>query len=224
LKTAQELAPGLWSWALPHPDWTEDRGGIGGWEREVWSWLLLDREHAVFIDPLLSHDPDLLDWLDGCARGRSVHVLLTVYWHLRSAEALRLRYGATVWANARTREDIEELATGVITDRMTLPGEIEAFTPIPNDEGEEETAFWLPRQRALTVGDILVNTQDGLRIWWSTKRQELRRDYAERMLPTLRGLAELPVELILAPHGGPVTAEGAAALERAICAPPWQRP
>ena len=221
---AKELAPGLWSWSAPHPEWTEDRGGIGGWEQEVWSWLLVEADEAAFIDPLLPDDPALLDWLDALVGDRRVHVLITVYWHLRSAEALRQRYGATVWGNAQTRADVEELVTEVIADGQTLPGNVTPFTPIPNQEGEEETAFWLPRQRALAVGDIFVNTKEGLRLWWSDDPKEPQPAYRERVLPTLRRLSELPVALILAPHGGPLTQDAAEGFEAALSAPLWQRP
>jgi hypothetical protein len=39
-----------------------------------------------------------------------------------------------------------------------------AFTPVPNDADEDETAYWLPHQRALAAGDILIHTPEGLRI------------------------------------------------------------
>ena len=218
--TPRELAPGLWSWAALHPEWKPDYGGTGGWEQEVSSWLLDEGERVVLIDPLLPQDAALTRWLDQRVDGRPVDVLITVYWHLRSAEAVRERYGATVWSNPKTREEVEELVGGVMADGVPLPGGVVPFAPIPNDDGEDETALWLPRQRALAVGDILIQTPGGLRVWWTDAS---RGEYDERFRPALRRLLELPIELLRVPHGGAVTTDARTALAEALEAPTWQR-
>jgi glyoxylase-like metal-dependent hydrolase (beta-lactamase superfamily II) len=220
----ERFAPGLWGWSGAHPEWTPERGGVGGWERDVNSWLLEEADEVVLIDPLVSADSDLFDWFDERVSGRTVHVLVTVYWHLRSAEALRDRYGATVWGNAKTREGVEEIVTATIEDGVPLPAGVMPFTPIPNDSDEDETAFWLPSQRALAVGDILVGTAEGPRIWWEQDSESLRTDYRIRVRPALRRLLALPIEMILLTHGPPVTADGRQALVQALEATPWQRP
>ena len=221
--SGSELAPGLWTWSAPHPAWSAERSGVGGWEQDVGSWLLEEGGQVVLIDPLLPEDPGVLGWLDERARGRSVDVLITVNWHLRSAKAISDRYRATVWGNAKTREDVEELVTGIVEDGAALPGGVLPFTPIPSDSDEPEAAYWLTRQRALAVGDILINTPEGLRIWWEQKTDELRTEFHDSVLPTLRRLLSLPIELILVPHGGPVTLDARRALEQALEAPTWQR-
>ena len=221
----RELASGLSCWTAPHPDWRSDRGGVGGWERNVGSWLLEQDDRVVLIDPLLPDDHSFLRHLDERVGGRTVDVLITVYWHLRSAEAIHERYGATVWGNARTREDVEQLVTGLIVDGVSLPAGIVPYTPIPNDAEEDETAFWLPRQRALAVGDILIHTPEGLRIWWQQSTEPLRAEYyRERVQPALGRLCALPVELILVPHGAPITTNARQALQQALQAETWQRP
>jgi glyoxylase-like metal-dependent hydrolase (beta-lactamase superfamily II) len=220
----RELASGLWCWTAPHPDWRPDRGGVGGWDRNVGSWLLEEDDRVVLIDPLLPDDHSLLRRLDERIGGRTVDVLITCTGHLRSAEAVHERYGATVWGNAKTREDVEQLVTGLIVDGVSLPAGIIPYTPIPNDAEEDETAFWLPPQRALAVGDILIHTPEGLRIWWTQNTEALRAEYRERVQPALRRLRELPVELILVPHGAPITTNARQALQQALEADTWQRP
>jgi len=179
---------------------------------------------VILIDPLLTDDPVVLGWLDERVRDRSVDVLVTIYWHLRSAELVRDRYGARVWGNEKAREDVEELVAGLVEDGAELPGGVVPFTPIPNDSDEVETAYWLPRQRAVAVGDILIETPEGLRVWWENKTEERRTALQERVRPALRRLLRLPIELILLPHGGPITSDAKQSLEAALEAPTWQRP
>jgi glyoxylase-like metal-dependent hydrolase (beta-lactamase superfamily II) len=221
---AYELAPRLWTWSAPHPEWSPEKGGVGGWEREVGSWLLDEAGQVILIDPLLPEDPGTLEWLERLVGGRSVDVLITVHWHLRSAQLIRDRYQATVWGNAKTREDVEELVTGVVEDGSVLPGGVLPFAPIPDTAGEDETAYWLPRQRALAVGDILIQTPEGPRIWWEQTTEERRTAFHDAALPALHRLLGLPIELILLPHGAPITQHARQAFEQALEAPTWQRP
>jgi glyoxylase-like metal-dependent hydrolase (beta-lactamase superfamily II) len=67
------------------------------------------------------------------------------------------------------------------------------------------------RDVALVFADDVRGTPDGLRIWdvpW----------YAQRTLPEMRALLELPFERVLASHGDPVHDRGA--FERALRASP----
>jgi len=77
----RELASGLWCWTAPHPDWRPDRGGVGGWDRNVGSWLLEEDDRVVLIDPLLPNDHSLLRRLDERIGGRTVDVLITCTGH-----------------------------------------------------------------------------------------------------------------------------------------------
>jgi glyoxylase-like metal-dependent hydrolase (beta-lactamase superfamily II) len=85
-----------------------------------------------------------------------------------------------------------------------LPAGIEAFPGRePND-----IVLWVPSRGAVVAGDTLVDFGDGLMIhepWLSTPR--------ERVVEQLRPLLDLPVEHVLATHGGP---HDAAALRRAL--------
>jgi glyoxylase-like metal-dependent hydrolase (beta-lactamase superfamily II) len=86
-----------------------------------------------------------------------------------------------------------------------LPDGVEAAFPgrEPND-----VVLWIPSRQAVVAGDTLVDFGDGLKIhepWLSTTREQV----VDQLLPLL----ELPVEHVLATHGGP---QDPAALKRAL--------
>ena len=75
----------------------------------------------------------------------------------------------------------------------------------PND-----TVLWIESRRAVISGDTLVDFGRGLEI----NERWLRPGVTcEEIAARLRPLLELPVELVLATHGGPTDR---AALERAL--------
>jgi glyoxylase-like metal-dependent hydrolase (beta-lactamase superfamily II) len=97
-----------------------------------------------------------------------------------------------------------------------LPGGIRAFgTARPG-----EVVYWLPRQRALVVGDVLLGagakpraTSEPLRLCperWLGKATH--HDLRAALLPLL----ELPVARVLVSHGEPVLRGGARALGAAL--------
>jgi energy-coupling factor transporter ATP-binding protein EcfA2 len=89
-----ELAPGLWRWAARHPEWHPGRFGA-----EVASFALVVADELLLVDaPLPAEDPaHVLDVLDQLAVGRGVHCLITIGYHVRSAEELARRYSARIW-------------------------------------------------------------------------------------------------------------------------------
>jgi len=188
----EEIAPGLRRWSARHPDWHED----------VASLAVTTGDGLVLIDPI---DPP-------AALGPPAHVLLTVYWHGRTAAAAT---GARVWASTRSRRALESREIPV-TDAFRagdpLPGGIQAFqTPRAS-----EVLFWLPEQRALAVGDVLLGagakpnaTSDALRL---CPERWLGKGTHDELREMLRPLLELPVERVLVSHGEPVLRGGARAL------------
>ena len=70
--------------------------------------------------------------------------------------------------------------------------------------------LWIESRRALAVGDTLINRGNGLELPVDWLSDDVTR---EQMLAVLRPLLELPVEHVLATHGGPTDR---AALERAL--------
>jgi hypothetical protein len=68
----------------------------------------------------------------------------------------------------------------------------------------------------------VTNTDGELRMWIQDPLNEERLAfYRNRFAPTLAPLLELPVERVLVTHGPPVVKDAAAALRRAVKAPPW---
>ena len=193
-----ELAPGLWRWTAPHPDWrpSAEPAGPDDWEQEVGSVLYEGPGAAVFFDPLLPPETDgFWKWADEHAAERAVAVLTTVGFHRRSRDAFVQRYDAST-SRAKTK----------------LPRGVESFVL----RGAGETVFWLPEHRALVPGDrILGASGGGLRLCPESWLRYLPKRLTHAELRTLlQPLLELPVERVLVSHGEPVLRDGAAALAR----------
>ncbi|MFL5976067.1 MAG: hypothetical protein ACJ76G_13130 [Solirubrobacterales bacterium] len=81
------LADGLWRWTARHPDWHPGEFG-----REVASFAVRTDDGLVLIDPLLPDEPEsVLDGLDALV-GDRVAILITIPYHVRSAEPLWQRF------------------------------------------------------------------------------------------------------------------------------------
>ena len=188
-----EIAPGLRRWTVRHEEWEEDVG-----------CLALDTEEGlVLIDPL---DPPN-------EVSRPDHVLITIHWHARSAQAPH------VWAHKRT--------TRLLANRgVELTDPIDAGTPLPGGIEAIETArpgevvYWLPLQKAIAVGDVLLgsgakprDTGEPLRL---CPERWLGKATHDDLRKSLAPLLELPVESVLVSHGAPVLGGGADALATAL--------
>lgn len=172
---------------------------------------------VLLIDPLVPGEPSLretfLDRLDADVErnGKPVSILLTVWWHERSTGELAERYGAEVWANAEGgRSRIEAPVTHPFSAADVLPGGLIGI----DAQRVGETLYWLPEQRALVSGDILLGDGDGgIRVCPQSWLGDVT--YRELKL-ALAGLLDLPVELVLVAHGEPVLEDGLAALAAAL--------
>ena len=197
----RELRPGLWRWTAQHPDWTPDEGGPDGWEQDVGCVYYEGPECVCLIDPLVPPEPDRERFLSALDRdveraARPVAVLLTVFWHERSAIQLAERYGASVWK----RDSASEPPRGVGT------------FPV---ERSDETLLWLPEHGALVAGDVLLGAGGGgVRVCPDSWLPEKMRGRVIR--DALRPLLELPVEMVLVSHGEPVVEDARAALAHAL--------
>ena len=217
--TPRELAPGLWRWTARHPEWHPGRFGA-----EVASFALEAGEELLLLDPLLPEDDDtpVLRALDRLAHGHAVHVLITIGYHVRSAEPLRERYGGELWGPrtcASRLRDPSSLRT--LEPGAPGPAGVGAFSI--GRPRRSERPLWLPSHRALAFGDAVVTTPEGaLRMWIQQPLDDRRRRwYRETFAPTLAPLLELPLEHVLVTHGAPVLDDGAAALRAAVDAEPW---
>jgi glyoxylase-like metal-dependent hydrolase (beta-lactamase superfamily II) len=217
-----ELPPGLWHWQAPHPDWRPSEP----WDQNVSSYAVDDGERLLLFDPIAP--PSELETL---AAERETAVVLTAPWHERdtqslverlgvpvhtplpdTAEYLMQTYGITaeqagdgspdlVWLLREGKGEAHPYSAG---DR--LPGGIETF------EGHKanDLVLWLEGFRAVIAGDTLADFGSGIEInqrWLGPG--VTREQVAERLRPLLA----LPVEQVLATHGGPTDR---AALERAL--------
>jgi hypothetical protein len=212
-----ELRPRLWRWSASHPEWTPDVGGEDGWEPEVSSYALVEEDALVLIDPLVPADDEERFWraLDVDVEHHGPpQILLTVFYHARSTPTIAARYpGTTVWAPAAAEAQARERVdlTGTYGDGDSLPGAIVGRTT----EHRAEAVLWIPAHKALAAGDLFLGTQDGgvRRVPDSWLRPGVT---GEMIRDGLRPLLELPVELLLLAHGGPVLEDAHGKLEAAL--------
>ena len=191
-----QIAPGLWRWTGCHEEWRQDVGSV----------YCETQDGVVLIDPLVPPEDGERFWAaldrDVARVAERVHVLVTVFWHTRSAAAMVERYEARVWAPKRGQAAIAR-RSGVVTDAFRpgdrLPGGLQAFATAR----AAEVAYWIPQHSALVPGDVLLGDGAGgirmcPRSWLPDKV-----GHAD-LAASLRPLLELPVERVLLSHGEPV--------------------
>jgi glyoxylase-like metal-dependent hydrolase (beta-lactamase superfamily II) len=203
-----DVAPGLWRWTGYHEEWKDHVGCV----------YVEAPDAIVLIDPLVPPEAAerFLETLDRDVErtGLPVHVLVTIFWHSRSAGELARRYRGRLWAPTRGRAAIAR-RTGLVTDLFrpgdALPGAIEAY----GSGRGTEVVFWLPTHGAIVAGDVLLgDPEGGLRLCPESWLPRNVRHDAVRA--ALQPLLELPVERVLVSHGAPVIAGGRKALRRAV--------
>ena len=218
----RELEAGLWHWQDVHPEWQEGEP----WDRNVSSYALDDGERLLLFDPIAP--PRELETL---AAERETAIVLTAPWHERdsrglverlgvpvhtplpdSAEYLMEKFGLTAeqvgegspdvaWL---VREGIGEAHPYAAGERLSVG--VEAFPgQKPND-----TVLWVEGGNAVVAGDTLVDFGQGLEINPRWLGPDVTR---EQVVEGLRPLLDLPVEHMLATHGGPFDR---AALQQAL--------
>ncbi len=218
----RELQPGLWHWQAPHPEWTPDQW----WPQEVSSYAIDDGARLVLFDPLAVPD-ELLELV----ADRETVVVLTAPWHERDTQSLVERlgvpvhtplpdsaqflmdtYGITaeqagdgspdlVWLLREQKGEARPYSSG---DRLPFGADV-----FPGHKAND-TVLWVESQRAVISGDTIVDFGQGFEINEKWLRPGVTR---EEIAAGLRPLLELPVEHVLATHGGPTDR---AALERVL--------
>ena len=192
----EQLAPGLRRWTAFHEEW----------EQEVASLALETGDGLILIDPL---DPPR-------ELRRPDHVLLTVFWHGRSTKELEPK---RVWAHTRSAQPLRNRGVDV-TDPFTAGGELPGGLRAFQTARVNEVVFWLPDQRAVAVGDVLLGagakpqaTDERLRL---CPERWLGKATHTDLRESLRPLLALPVQRVLVAHGKPVLRAGKRALERVL--------
>ncbi len=186
----QEITPGLRRWTARHDEWGEQVGSLA----------VDTSDGLVLIDPI---DPPH-------GLRKPAHVLLTVFWHGRSTGEVGPEH---VWASSRSVRRLRNRGVAVtdpVGDGTELPGGIRVI----ETARDGEVVFWLPRHKAIAVGDVLLGagakpraTEDALRLCperWGATHDDLRA--------SLRPLLDLPVQRVLVSHGEPVLRAGKQAL------------
>ena len=204
----REVQSGVWHWEAPHPDWA-------GPENEVFrqrlaapneaarglvsSYAIDDGERLLLFDRLaVSRE------IEELAAGRESVVVLISPWHERDTESLVAGLDAPVftpppdegspdvaWLLSATKRAAHLYSAG---DR--LPVGVEVFPGrLPND-----VVLWIESSRAVIAGDTLVDFGQGLEIPVEWLPADVTR---EQVAKDLEKLLDLPVEVVLATHGGP---------------------
>jgi glyoxylase-like metal-dependent hydrolase (beta-lactamase superfamily II) len=207
-----ELAPGLLHWKAPHPDWESGEP----WDQNVSSYAIDDGERLLLFDPIAP--PSEIEEL---AAKRKTAIVLTAPWHERdsrglverlgvpvytplpdSAEYLMTKYGITAeQAGDGSPDVVWLLKEGIGEAHPYTAGEqldvgVKAFPgQKPND-----MVLWIESHRAAIAGDTLVDFGEGLHINPRWLDPDVTR---ERVVEGLKPLLDLPVEYMLATHGGP---------------------
>src|SRR5919106_1448955 len=217
-----DLAPGLWHWKAPHPDWRPSEP----WNQNVSSYAIDDGERLLLFDPL-----GVPSEIEERAADRDTSIVLTAPWHERDSQSLVERLGVPVYtplpdtaeylmqkygltaeqAGDGSPDVVWLLKEGVGEARPYAPGDRLPFgADVFAGHKPNDRVLWIETQRAVISGDTLVDFGQGLEINERWLRPGVTR---EEIAEGLRPLLALPVEHVFATHGGP---HDRAALERAL--------
>jgi glyoxylase-like metal-dependent hydrolase (beta-lactamase superfamily II) len=199
-----DVAPGLWLWLTPYPDWRPE----AGWPERVTSTCVESGGEVALLDPLAPPEEAADVWERLDARPPTLVVVLKPD-HVRDVDLFVRRYGARAFGPwLFWRSNIPETELEPIEPGSELPGGVVALY---DGRGRNETPLWLPEQRALVFADALTAPEGELRVWATPQE--------ERAAPALRALLDLPFEHVIVSHGEPV--HDRAAYERALGLPRW---
>jgi glyoxylase-like metal-dependent hydrolase (beta-lactamase superfamily II) len=194
----RELQAGVWHWEASHPEWAPP----ADWDHEaVSAYAIDDGDRLLLFDPLA-----LPGELEERAAGGEAAIVLTSPWHVRDSLELAKRLGAPIYVPPPDR-DPDPIGGTVFKAGDRLPVGVEVF---PGREDPYDVVLWVESRRAVVAGDTLVDRGRGLEIldeWLPEGGTH------EQVAKGLRPLLDLPVEVVLATHGGPADR---AALERAL--------
>jgi glyoxylase-like metal-dependent hydrolase (beta-lactamase superfamily II) len=222
----RELRPGLWHWQAPHPEWRSTEP----WDQNVSSYAIDDGRRVLLFDPIAP--PSEIEQLAG---ERETAIVLTCPWHERDSEGLVERLGVPVYTPRPdspeylmetygiTREQAGEGSPDVVWLLREGKGEAHPYEAgdrldvgVDTFRGQKpnDLVLWVESHRAVVAGDTLVDFGDGLEI--NARWLEMQKAKREDVVAGLRPLLELPVEHVLATHGGPFERTD---LERALSSP-----
>jgi glyoxylase-like metal-dependent hydrolase (beta-lactamase superfamily II) len=187
----REVRPGVWHWEAMHPEW----------KQVVSSYAIDDGERLLLFDPL--DPPAELHELVG---QRETAVVLTCPWHHRGSEDRAAEWGIPLYRPPLEEGDDNPFPAKEFRAGDRLPVGVHAFPGLASND----LVLWVESHGAVVAGDTLVDRGEGLEVprdWMSEGASP------EEILAAMQPLLDLPVELVLATHGGPTDR---AALERAL--------
>jgi glyoxylase-like metal-dependent hydrolase (beta-lactamase superfamily II) len=194
----RELQAGVWHWEASHPEWAPP----ADWDHEaVSAYAIDDGDRLLLFDPLA-----LPGELEERSAGGEAAIVLTSPWHVRDSLELAKRLGAPIYVPPPDR-DPDPIGGTVFKAGDRLPVGVEVF---PGREDPHDVVLWVESRRAVVAGDTLVDRGRGLEILDEWLPEGATH---EQVAKGLRPLLDLPVEVVLATHGGPADR---AALERAL--------
>jgi glyoxylase-like metal-dependent hydrolase (beta-lactamase superfamily II) len=217
-----ELAPGLWHWTARHPDWESSEP----WVPDVSSYATDDGERLLLFDPLRVPDE-----IEARVQDREAAIVLTAPWHERDAQSLVERLGLPVYTPLPDTAEYLMHTYG-ITAEQAGDGSPDVVWLLKEGKGEarpyaagdrldvgvhafrghkaNDLVLWIESHRAVISGDTIADLGEGLAINQRWLGPNVTR---EHVVEGLRPLLDLPVEHLLATHGGPY---GRADLERVL--------
>jgi len=200
----RDVAPGLWTWQVDHPDWHPE----ADWPPSVASTVVEAGGEVIAIDPLAPpQGSEIWDRLD--ARPPTVVAILKPD-HVRDVDLFVRRYGVHPYGPSLFwPDDVPETEIEGIEPGSELPGGLVALY---DGRGRNETPLWAPGPQALLFADALTERDGELRVWGTPW-------HSERALPALRAMLDLPFEHVIISHGEPV--HDRAAFEHALELQPW---
>ena len=175
----RELRPGLWHWQARHAEWRESEP----WDPNVSSYAISDDEHLQLFDPL-----GVPSEIEALAAERETAIVLTAPWHERDAESLVARLGVPVYTPLPDSAQFL-MDTYGLTAEQAGDGSPDVVWLLRENKGEA---------RPYSAGDRLPFGAD---VFQGHKTNDT-------VLLGLRPLLALPVEHVLATHGGPTAASG----------------
>jgi hypothetical protein len=189
--TVEEIAPGIWHWAAPHPRI----------KSVVHSYYL--PAERVLIDPIAPEAG--LEWF--AEHGPPSDVLLTNRHHYRSSASFVERYGVTVHGvrqgmHEHAGREVEPFDFGDEVYSGIVAHEVGAICP-------DETAFHVPAHRALALADGAVRWEPGgPHVFVPDRLMDDPKRTKDRLRARYRRLAELDFEHLLLAHGEPFVGTG----------------
>jgi hypothetical protein len=204
----RDVAAGLWLWRQRHWEWREG----DDWEPEVSSFVVESQGETVLLDPL-APPPSATDVYSRLETKPPTSIVVLKPDHVRDVDLFVHWYGVPAhgpwlyWRGDAPRTELKPVRPDDV-----LPGGLVALY---DGRGGMETPLFLPEQRAIVFADGMTAPGGVLRVWWTPL-------LANRTLPALRAMLDLPFEHVLVSHGEPVhtRADFEAALERE----PWSIP